>query len=70
MKNELDIFLEINVNELLKDVNSNKDINLHLHKKSNVDYLSKKVSNNYGRNSYFRKRFKTNKFLKNIKYKN
>lgn len=65
MKDEFGLFLEINVNDLLKDENINEDINLHLHKKSNVDNLSKKVRKNYGRNSYFSKRFKTNKFFKN-----
>ena len=63
MKNELNIFFEININDLLNDVN-NEDIKSHTDKKSNINNLRKNVRKNYGKNTYFNKRMKTNQSLK------
>ena len=63
MKNELDIFLEIDVNDLLNDSN-NEYLKSQIDKKSNINNLRKKVRKNYGKNSYFNKRIRTNQSLK------
>ena len=66
MKNELDIFLEIDVNDLLNDSN-NEYLKSQIDKKSNINNLRKKVRKNYGKNSYFNKRMRTNQSLKKRK---
>ena len=66
MKNELDIFLEIDVNDLLNDTN-NEYLKSQIDKKSNINNLRKKVRKNYGKNSYFNKRMRTNQSLKKRK---
>jgi len=63
MKNELDIFLEIDVNDLLNDSN-NEYLKSQIDKKSNINNLRKNVRKNYGKNSYFNKRMRTNQSLK------
>ena len=63
MKNELDIFLEIDMNDLLNDSN-NEYLKSQIDKKSNINNLRKKVRKNYGKNSYFNKRMRTNQSLK------
>lgn len=64
MKNELDIFLEINVNDLLNDSSNNEYLKSQIDKKSNINNLRKNVRKNYGKNSYFNKRMRTNQSLK------